>query len=106
MSSHLHAHSFHIWFRGVSHPYLPHQRLIVDSEPHIIWIDNFSKLYLARMIDMEKHHLQKLLWSGIAVKRFVFPDEVSDAVMRDDAGFVIPAVAADPSSTSYDCPSC
>ena len=75
---------------------LQHERAIVDSEPHIVWIDNFSKLYLARMIEMEKHHLQKLLWSGIAVKRFVFPDEVSDAVMHDDTGFVIPAVAADP----------
>jgi hypothetical protein len=48
------------------------------------------------MIEMDKEHLQKLLWSGIAVKRFVFPDQVSDEVMRDEFGFVIPAVAADP----------
>ena len=45
---------------------------------------------------MEKHTLQSLLWTGLAVKRFAYPAEVSDAVMRDPAGLIIPAVATDP----------
>ena len=40
--------------------------------------------------------MQSLLWTGIAVKRFAYPAEVSDAVMRDFAGLIIPAVSSDP----------
>jgi hypothetical protein len=40
--------------------------------------------------------LRKLLWSGIALKRFPFPLEVNDAIMRDAFGAVIPAVATNP----------
>ena len=71
-------------------------RTITETEPHVIWIDNFCKLYHTRMIELDKHTLQKLLWTGVAVKRFARPSEVSDAVMRDSAGLIIPAVAADP----------
>lgn len=45
---------------------------------------------------MDKETFQKLLWSGIAVKRFAFPDQVSDAIMRDGAGYIIPGVATKP----------
>ena len=48
------------------------------------------------MIAMDKHTLQSLLWTGLAVKRFAYPAEVSDAVMRDPAGLIIPAMATDP----------
>ena len=71
-------------------------RTITENEAHVIWIDNFSKLYRTRMIELDKHTLQSLLWTGIAVKRFAYPAEVSDAVMRDFAGLIIPAVSSDP----------
>jgi hypothetical protein len=48
------------------------------------------------MIEMEKHSFQKLLWTGIALKKFAYPTEVSDSIMHDASGFIIPAVATNP----------
>ena len=52
----------------------------MENESFVLWIDNFCKLYRTRMIKMGKDTLQKLLWTGIALKRFDFPEQVSDAV--------------------------
>ena len=68
----------------------------MENEPFVLWIDNFCKLYRTRMIKLGKDTLQKLLWTGIALKRFAFPDQVSDAVMRDGSGVIIPACATNP----------
>jgi hypothetical protein len=68
----------------------------METEPFVLWIDNFCKLYRTRMINLGKDTLQKLLWTGIALKRFAFPEQVSDAVMRDASGVIIPACAANP----------
>ena len=50
------------------------------------------------MIDMLKNTgtLQKMNWTGIATKRFAFPDQVDDSVMRDVTGQIIPGVASNP----------
>ncbi len=48
------------------------------------------------MIELGKDTLQKLLWTGITLKRFAFPEQVSDAVMRDASGVIIPACATNP----------
>ena len=56
-------------------------RTITETEAHAIWIDNFCKLYHTRMIELEKHTLQSLLWTGVVAKRVARPSEVSDAVM-------------------------
>ena len=55
------------------------------------------------MIEMEKHSFQKLLWTGIALKKFAYPTEVSDSIMRDGAGFIVPAGSPTPLSTSTNC---
>ena len=73
-------------------------RWITDNECHVIWLDNFNKMYRTRMIDMLKNTgtLQKMNWTGIATKRFAFPDQVDDSVMRDVTGQIIPGVASNP----------
>ena len=50
------------------------------------------------MIDMLKNtgRLQLMNWTGIATKRFAFPDQVDDSVMRDETGHIIPGVASNP----------
>ena len=52
------------------------------------------------MIDMLKNSgvLQTMNWTGIATKRFAFPNQVDDSVMRDETGFIIPGVASNPFS--------
>ena len=65
----------------------------METEPFVLWIDNLCKLYRTRMINLGKDTLQKLLWTGIALKRFAFPEQVSDAVMRGASGLIIPACA-------------
>ena len=42
--------------------------------------------------------INKMLWTGIAIKRFQHQPAETCAVMRDGSGFVIPAMAADPFS--------
>ena len=73
-------------------------RWITDNECHVIWLDNLNKMCRTRMIDMFKNTgtLQKMNWTGIATKRFAFPDQVDDSVMRDVAGQIIPGVASNP----------
>ena len=46
------------------------QRTITETGPHATWIDNVCKLYRTRMIQLDKHTLQKLPWTGVAVKNF------------------------------------
>ena len=68
----------------------------MDTEPHVIWLDNFSKMFRTRMGSMGADSMHKMLWTGVAIKRFPHtPPETCD-VMRDASGFVIPAMASNP----------
>ena len=68
----------------------------METEPHVIWLDNFSKMFRTRMGSMGVDSINKMLWTGIAIKRFTQNPLETDAVMRDELGIVIPATAADP----------
>jgi hypothetical protein len=67
--------------------------------PHVLWIDNFSKMYRKAMADMAKKVLQDALWTGIAMRKYMRDDVTLNVMWKTTAGFaprVIAAMPADP----------
>jgi hypothetical protein len=60
---------------------------------HVVWIDNFSKMYRKQMASIERSVLADALWTGVAARKFTL-DGVSTNVMHA-RGFVVPAMPDD-----------
>jgi hypothetical protein len=67
-----------------------HQR-----EPHVMWVDNFSKIYRINHITMDSGAYRDCLWTGEAIHRYTGRAAVSMNVMHDRNGQVVPIMPRD-----------
>jgi len=64
----------------------------LELQPHVAWIDNFSKNWRVRMVGLTPDAMKRCLWTCVAYKKFAYPLEVSMAHMHSSNGKVIPAM--------------
>ena len=64
----------------------------VSERPHIVWLDNFSKLYYRTKPDVDNGTLHHGLWSGVALIEWDGASDVSLKVVRFQDGSVMSAL--------------
>lgn len=62
---------------------------VIKDQPHIQWIDNFSKIYFSKVPNVQQGTFKDALWTGIANKKYTGPNDIDLAVVRDDNNNVI-----------------
>ena len=65
------------------------------------WLDNFSKLYRARLADMARAMLKDALWTGVAIRQYVGSVPV-DMRCVHYGGHFVPAMPTNPWSKVKD----
>lgn len=67
------------------------------EQPHVLWIDNFSKFISRSIPTADKGIFSSCLWTGVSL--FQLPDgigdEISDAIQLDGDESVVPAMPSD-----------
>ena len=67
----------------------------MEEGPHTIWLDNFSKIYGAKIPSIDIGTWRDCQWTGVAVKKYSGSKRVSMKMMYDDVGECIPAMPDD-----------
>jgi hypothetical protein len=67
---------------------------MVSGQPHVVWIDNFSKMFRMKLATMSKKNLQDALWTGIALRQYMGPPVDMSVVTK--RGFNVSAMPDDP----------
>ena len=80
-----------IYFRNSDIVYA-HSR--VCTVPHVLWFDNFSKMFRHTMTTMSRATLADALWTGLAIRQYAFPGISMNIMMR--RGFPVTAMPDDP----------
>lgn len=67
----------------------------VESGPHTIWIDNFSKVHGAKIPSIDIGAWRNCLWTGTAIRKYTGDRVIDMSVQLDGAGEVVPAMPDD-----------
>ena len=66
---------------------------LVESKPHTVWIDNFSKRAVGVGIpSIRDGSWKECLWTGVALREYTGPDPVSMDLLQDEKGYLVPAM--------------
>jgi hypothetical protein len=66
----------------------------VRTLPHVIWIDNFSKMFRMKLASISKKNLQDALWTCVALRQYMGPAVSMTVVTK--RGFDVSAMPDDP----------
>ena len=69
----------------------------IEDQPHVTWLDNFSKIYNRKSATLQQGIWHDCLWTGVAVNKWnpsigFEADHVNLSALLDDSGTVISAM--------------
>ena len=66
----------------------------IRTLPHVVWLDNFSKMFRMKLANISRKNLQDALWTGVALRQYMGPAVSMSVVTR--RGFDVSAMPDDP----------
>ena len=69
---------------------------MIKTQPHTVWVDNFSKNIAWQLPKIEHGVYKPCLWTGFALKLFTQQPDLDMYLKRDALGNIIPAMPDNP----------